>query len=311
MARYLVTGGAGFIGSHIAEALAGQGHYVRLLDNFSSGDISNLSGFAKKIDIIKGDICSPGVCLKAASGMDFVFHQAAIKSVPRSMKEPQEYNRVNIGGTLNMLEAAKRSRVRRFIFASSSSVYGQANSFPEKETLVPGPISPYALSKLTGEYYCRIFSLHFGVPAIVLRYFNVFGPRQPHDDEYAGVIPKFIDCLMHGRRPPVFGSGRQSRDFTFVKNVVEANLLAAKAGKLKYGIFNIACGRDITVLKIIRLLNGIFGREVAPLFLEKRAGDIFRSLADINRARREIRFRPTVDFETGLRLTVDYWRDHE
>ncbi|MCK9430785.1 MAG: SDR family oxidoreductase [Candidatus Omnitrophica bacterium] len=310
MSRYLVTGGAGFIGSHIVEALVGQKHYVRVLDNFSNGRISNLKGLGKKIDLIKGDICSSGICLKATQGMDFVLHQAALRSVPKSMESPHAYNRVNIDGTLNMLEAARKNKIRRFVFASSSSIYGQVKDFPEKETLIPGPISPYALSKLAGEYYCRIFSLQFGLPTVVLRYFNVFGPRQTLDDEYAVVIPKFIKCLIKNKQPPVFGSGRQSRDFTFVKNVVEANILAAKVGNLNYGVFNVAGGKDITILELIKLLNKILGKSIAPVLLKSRPGDIFRSLADISKAAKIIKFKPVVDFESGLKITVDYWKEN-
>jgi len=310
MSRYLVTGGAGFIGSHIVEELVKRKQYVRVLDNFSSGKISNLNGLENKIDLIKGDICSPAVCLKATRGVDFVLHQAALRSVPKSMKDPMEYNRVNINGTLNMLEAARKNKARRFVFASSSSVYGEVKNFPEKESFAPGPISPYALSKLTGEYYCRIFSLHFGLPTVALRYFNVFGPRQALDDEYAVVIPKFITCLINNQRPPIFGNGRQSRDFTFVKNVVEANLLAAKAKKLNCGVFNVAGGKDTSVLDLVRILNKILGKNIHPMLLEKRAGDVFRTLADISAAARFIKFRPVVDFVEGLKITVNYWKGH-
>lgn len=310
MSRFLVTGGAGFIGSHIVEELVKQKHYVRLLDNFSSGRVSNLKGLENKIDLIKGDICSRSVCFKAARGMDFVLHQAALRSVPKSMEEPHAYNRVNIDGTLNMLEASKANRVRRFVFASSSSVYGQVNIFPEKENFTPEPISPYALSKLTGEYYCRIFSLHFGLPAVVLRYFNVFGPRQALDDEYAVVIPKFINCLLKDQRPPVFGNGRQSRDFTFVKNVVDANLLAARAKKLNFGVFNVAGGRDTTILDLVKLLNNILGKKIPPLLLGRRPGDVFRTLADIGESKKALKFKPAVDFISGLKITVDYWKEN-
>ncbi|MFA6129827.1 MAG: NAD-dependent epimerase/dehydratase family protein [Candidatus Omnitrophota bacterium] len=310
MSRFLVTGGAGFIGSHIVEELVKQKHYVRVLDNFSSGRISNLRGLEKRIDLIKGDICSPGSCFKATRGIDFVLHQAALRSVPKSMGEPHAYNRVNIDGTLNMLEASRGNKVRRFVFASSSSVYGQVNTFPEKENFIPEPISPYALSKLAGEYYCRIFSLHFGLPAIALRYFNVFGPRQALDDEYAVVIPKFINCLLKGRRPPVFGNGRQSRDFTFVKNVVEANLLAVKANKLKYGVFNVAGGKDTTILDLVKLLNKILGKNIPALLLSRRPGDVFRTLADIKASEKMLKFKPVVDFVSGLRITVDYWKQN-
>jgi len=310
MSRFLVTGGAGFIGSHIVEALVKQKHYVRVLDNFSSGKIYNLKGLEKKIDLIKGDICSPGTCSKATRGMEFVLHQAALRSVPKSMKDPHAYNRVNIDGTLNMLEAARNSRVKRFVLASSSSVYGQVKSFPEKESFVPGPISPYALSKLAGEYYCRIFSLHYGLPAVALRYFNVFGPRQGLDDEYAVVIPKFINCLLNDQRPPIFGNGRQSRDFTFVRNVVEANLLAVKAEKVNFGVFNVAGGKDTSVLDLVRILNKILGKNIPPLLLNMRPGDVFRTLADIRASAKILKFKPVIDFVTGLKITVDYWKDN-
>lgn len=308
MSRFLVTGGAGFIGSHIVEKLVDQGHYVRVLDNFSSGKFSNLKDFEKKIDLIRGDICSKSICIKATKNIDFVLHQAALRSVPRSMKEPHEYNRVNIEGTLNMLEACAKNRVKRFVFASSSSVYGQVNDYPEKETFIPAPISPYALSKLTGEHYCKIFSLYFGLPTIALRYFNVFGPRQALDDDYAVVIPKFINCLLNNRQPPIFGNGKQSRDFTFVENVVQANLNAAKADRLKYGVFNVAGGKDTSILDLAGILNKILGKDIKPLFLPVRAGDVFRTLADIGQAKKKLDYKPVVDFIDGLKTTVDYWK---
>ncbi len=308
MGRFLVTGGAGFIGSHIVEALVKQKHYVRVLDNFSSGRISNLNGLEKDIDLIKGDICSIDTCFKATRRIDYVLHQAALRSVPKSMREPHAYNRVNIDGTLNMLEASRIGKIKRFIFASSSSVYGQVNDFPERESFLPAPISPYALSKLTGEHYCKIFSLHFGLPAIALRYFNVFGPRQPLEDEYAVVIPKFINCLLNNRRPPIFGSGRQSRDFTFVRDVVEANLQAVKAEKVKYGVFNIAGGKDTSILDLVKILNKILGKDSLPLLQPRRPGDVFRTLADIRLARKVLKFKPTVDFVSGLKITAGYWK---
>ncbi|MFA4993611.1 MAG: NAD-dependent epimerase/dehydratase family protein, partial [Candidatus Omnitrophota bacterium] len=190
------------------------------------------------------------------------------------------------------------------------SVYGQVNTFPEKESFVPEPISPYALSKLTGEYYCRIFSLHFGLPAVALRYFNVFGPRQALDDEYAVVIPKFINCLLKDQRPPVFGNGRQSRDFTFVKNVVDANLLAARAKKLNFGVFNVAGGKDTTILDLVKLLNKILGKKIPPLLFSRRPGDVFRTLADIRWSKKILKFKPAVDFISGLRITADYWKQN-
>lgn len=308
MSRFLVTGGAGFIGSHIVEALVKQGQKVRVLDNFSSGKIINLKGLEKKIDLIKGDICSQVTCIKATKQIDFVLHQAALRSVPKSLKQPHAYNRVNIDGTLNMLEAAVQNKVKRFIFASSSSVYGEVENFPEKESFIPSPISPYALSKLTGEYYCKIFSLHYGLATVALRYFNVFGPRQALDDDYAVVIPKFINCLLNNQSPPIFGNGRQSRDFTFVQNVVVANLLAAGAINVKSGVFNIAGGKDTSVLGLVTLLNKILGKKIRPKLLPKRAGDVFKTLADIGSATKRLNFKPKVNFIDGLKITVDFWK---
>ncbi len=310
MSKFLITGGAGFIGSHIVERLVKDKHYVRILDNFSSGKMSNLFGVKNKVDLISADICSKETCLKATKNIDFVLHQAALRSVPKSMNAPHEYNRVNIGGTLNMLEAAKENKVKRFVFASSSSVYGEVNVFPEKETFSPCPISPYALSKLAGEHYCKIFSLHFGLPAIALRYFNVFGPRQALDDEYAVVIPKFINCLLNNKQPPIFGNGKQSRDFTFVQNVVEANLLAAKNKKINYGVFNIAGGGSIAILDLVHILNKILGKDISALFLAKRKGDVFKTLADIKLSRKILKYRPKVDFIAGLKITAKYWEEN-
>jgi len=308
MSKFLVTGGAGFIGSHISGRLAGEGHFIRILDNFSSGKMSNLEGITDKSEIVKGDICFFDDCIRATEGIDFVLHQAALRSVPKSMKDPKSYNEVNISGTLNMLEASRRNHVKRFVLASSSSVYGEVKKFPEKESFLPDPISPYALSKLTGEYYCKIFNLHFGLETVSLRYFNVFGPRQALDDEYAVVIPKFIDCILRGNSPPIFGNGRQSRDFTFVDNVVNANLLACKGSNCAGGVFNVASGKDYSILDLVKLLNKITGKRIEPEFLEKRAGDVFKTLADLTNSRKYLKFRPEVDFVRGLEMTVEYFK---
>ncbi|PIP19518.1 MAG: LPS biosynthesis protein WbpP [Candidatus Omnitrophica bacterium CG23_combo_of_CG06-09_8_20_14_all_41_10] len=315
MKRFLVTGGAGFIGSHIVERLLKDGHFVRVLDNFSSGRRENLS-FTRELtnsrtyELIKGDICDKDICIESTREIDFVLHQAALRSVPKSMREPHRYNKVNIDGTLNMLEASKDNRVKRFVFASSSSVYGEVNNSPEKESFVPAPISPYALSKLTGEHYCKIFSLYHDLPCVALRYFNVFGPRQALDDEYAVVIPKFINCLLNDERPPIFGNGKQSRDFTFVENVVDANLLAAKAKKVKYGVFNVAGGKNTSILELAKILNNILGKRIQPLLLAKRPGDVFRTLADMSMSHRLLKFKPKIDFIDGLNITVDYWKNN-
>ncbi len=351
--KILVTGGAGFIGSNITDTLLNQGHSVRVLDNFSSGKESNLEfarTFAKKetvcktgtvpegaegtagacpraFELIKGDICDKATCLKATQGIDAITHQAALRSVPKSMSIPHEYNKVNIDGILNMLEAARDNKVKRFVFASSSSVYGDVTKFPEKETFYPELISPYALSKLTGEYYCRIFSEHFGVETVCLRYFNVFGPRQALDDEYAVVIPKFIHCILHDEQPPIFGTGKQSRDFTYIDNVVQANILGLtrelrgqspkepkapkgpvpELSKVFHGVFNVAGGKDQTVLYLVQAINKIVNKNIQPKLLPLRAGDVFRTNADISKIKKVLGFNPTVNFEEGLRRTVDYF----
>ena len=308
MSKFLITGGAGFIGSHIASRLTGDNNFTRILDNFSSGKMSNLEGIINKVDIINGNICSLDDCIKATKGIDFVLHLAALRSVPKSIEEPVRYNEVNISGTLNMLQASRKNNVKRFVFASSSSIYGEVKKFPEKESFLPDPISPYALTKLAGEHYCKIFNLHYGLETVCLRYFNVFGPRQALDDEYAVVIPKFIRCILQGKAPPIFGNGRQSRDFTFVDNVVNANLLACKGNNCAGGVFNVASGKDYTVLDLVKILNKITGREVHPKFLKKRPGDVFRTLADLTNSKKHLGFTPKVNFVNGLEITVEYFK---
>ena len=308
MKKFLVTGGAGFIGSHITERLLKEGHSVRVLDNFSSGKRENLpKGDASAFELIEGDIRDKATCDKACEGIDAVLHQAALRSVPKSMKDPESYNHVNIDGTLYMLQAAAKNRVRRFVLASSSSVYGDTSKFPEQEGDYPLLISPYALSKLAGEYYCRIFSEHFGVETACLRYFNVFGPRQALDDEYAVVIPKFIHCILHDEQPPIFGTGKQSRDFTYIDNVVQANILAATK-ELKHEVFNVANGRDNTVLQLVEYLNKIINKNIQPKFLPVRAGDVFRTCADITKIKSKLGYAPKVDFAEGLKITVEYFK---
>ena len=311
MHRYLITGGAGFIGSSIAEKLINDGHYVRVLDNFFSGKEENLA-FARglgrdKFELIRGDIRDKNICLAACKGVDYILHQAALRSVPKSMDDPASYNDVNINGVMTMLQAAAANKVKRFVFASSSSVYGDTDQFPQKETQYPLLISPYALSKLAGEYYCRIFSEHFGVETVCLRYFNVFGPKQALDDEYAVVVPKFIHCIMNDTPPPIFGNGKQSRDFTFISNVVSANVLAATAPGIKHEILNVANGRDNTVLNLVDVLNKIMGKNIKPKFLGARAGDVFKTEADISRIKSRLHYQPLVSFEDGLEKTVAYF----
>lgn len=313
--KYLVTGGAGFIGSNIVEQLLKDGHFVRVLDNFSSGKEDNLrftNGLsAKSFELMRGDIRDKSICERACLEIDYVLHQAALRSVPKSMNDPESYNDVNINGTLQMLKAASKAKVKRFVFASSSSVYGDIDKFPEKEDFLPKLISPYALSKLAGEYYCRIFSESFNIETVCLRYFNVFGPRQALDDEYAVVIPKFIHCILHDEQPPIFGTGKQSRDFTFIENVVQANILAATTPGIKHDIFNVANGKDNTVLQLVGLLNKIIGKNIQPEFLPVRPGDVFRTCADITKIKNILRYGSKVDFEEGLRRTVEYFKNIE
>ncbi|OGX44176.1 MAG: hypothetical protein A3G38_02205 [Omnitrophica WOR_2 bacterium RIFCSPLOWO2_12_FULL_51_8] len=310
--RFLVTGGAGFIGSHIAERLLKEKYFVRVLDNFSSGKKENLyflSGakFKPRFELLRGDIREKNICLKACKGIDSVLHQAALRSVPKSLLNPAAYNEVNINGTLNMLEAARENKVKSFVFASSSSIYGEATDFPEKEDFPPAPVSPYALSKLTGEHYCKIFSLAHGLPTVSLRYFNVFGPRQSLDDEYAVVIPKFINCLLHGRPFPIYGSGEQSRDFTYVDNVVEANILAAVKTGFSGEVFNAASGRDCSVLELARILNNLARKDPGIKFLPPRPGDVFRTLGDLSKSKKMLGYQAKTGFIDGLKLTLEYF----
>lgn len=312
MAKFLVTGGAGFIGSNICEYLLNEGHVVRVLDNFSSGTEENLEftqGLGKdKFDLIRGDIRDRAICEQACVGMDYVLHQAALRSVPKSLKEPESYNEVNINGILYMLQAAVKSKVKRFVLASSSSVYGDTDQFPENENQFPLLISPYALSKLAGEYYCRIYSEHFNLETVALRYFNVFGPKQALDDEYAVVIPKFIYCIMHDEKPPIFGTGKQSRDFTYIDNVISANFLAATVPGIKHEVVNVANGQDQTVLYLVEALNKIFGKNIEPEFLPVRAGDVFKTNADISKIKEKLGYKPLVEFEEGLEKTVEFFK---
>ncbi len=307
--KILVTGGAGFIGSHIVDALLKRGHTVRVLDNFSSGKKENLAASINKIDLVRGDIRNKAVCQKAARSMDYIIHQAALRSVPKSLANPEEYNQVNIIGTLNLLRAAVANKIKVFVFASSSSVYGDVAKFPEKEDFLPQPISPYALTKLTGEHYCKIFSLNYKIATVCLRYFNVFGPRQSLDDEYAVVIPKFIYSILNNQLIPVYGNGRQSRDFTYVANVVNANLAALKLSKSRGEVFNVAAGRDYSVLELAAKLNKILGRNISVKFLAKRPGDVFKTLADLGRSKKILKFNPEVGFRQGLEMTCEYFKE--
>ena len=305
--KFLVTGGAGFIGSHIVDALIKNGDEVRVIDDFSSGRRENLEGVSDKIELTEGDIRDKAVVGKIMQGIDYVLHQAALRSVPKSLGNPELYNDVNINGTLNILTAARDAKVKRVVFASSSSIYGETDKLPEKEDFLPLLISPYALTKLAGEYYCRIFSQIYGLETASLRYFNVFGPRQSLENEYAVVIPKFITCMLKDEEPPIHGDGKQTRDFTYVENVVHANIKAAAAPGIKCEVFNIACGKAFSVLDIVKYVNKILKKDIKPKLGPIRQGDVKYTLADISKARKLIKFEPKIGFEEGLVKTVEYF----
>jgi UDP-N-acetylglucosamine/UDP-N-acetyl-alpha-D-glucosaminouronate 4-epimerase len=306
---YLVTGGAGFIGSHIAERLLREGHRVRVFDNFSSGKEENLASFRSEIELIRGDIRDANALVNAMRDVYIVFHEAAIGSVPRSVADPLTTHEANITGTLNVLLTARDAAVRRVVYASSSSVYGETKELPKHEEITPQPLSPYALSKLAGEHYVKVFEHVYGFEAVSLRYFNIFGPRQDPESQYAAVIPRFVTALLAGRRPIIYGDGLQSRDFTYVENVVEANLAASEAEGIAGEAFNVACGGRYTLLELLARLKEMAGTDLEPLHEDARAGDVKDSQASIEAAARRFGYRVTVGFEEGLRRTVDWFRD--
>ncbi len=305
--KYLVTGGAGFIGSNIVKELLNRGHYVRVIDNFSTGKKENLSEFDDKIDVINGDIRYLNTLLEVMDGIDYVFHEAALPSVPRSVSTPIETNDVNINGTLNVLFAAKKKGVKRVVYAGSSSAYGESEVLPKVETMKPAPLSPYAVNKLTGEYYCQVFYRVYGLETVVLRYFNVFGPKQDPTSYYSAVIPKFINLIKKGKSPVIFGDGEQSRDFSYIENVVSANLLASKAPKAPGEVFNVACGERITLNKLTEEMKKILNADVDVLHGEERVGDIKHSLADIAKAEKLLGYEVKVNVIDGLKKTIDYF----
>jgi UDP-glucose 4-epimerase len=310
MSNVLVTGGAGFIGSHLTEALLREGHRVRILDDFSTGKKENLI-FDKKypsLEIIEGDIRDLAVCRKATKDVKYVFHQAALPSVQRSVEDPLGSNAVNAGGTLNILFAAREETVRRVIYASSSSIYGDTPTLPKHEEMPPNPLSPYALQKYIGEQYCRLFYELYGLETVSLRYFNIFGPRQDPNSLYSAVIPKFIDALLQGSPPIVFGDGEQSRDFTYIENVVQANLLAMSAEHLHGEAINIACAERTSLNQLVNVLRKILGSKLSPVYEEPRKGDVRHSLADIRRGKEILNYEPKVGVELGLRKTVEFFQ---
>jgi nucleoside-diphosphate-sugar epimerase len=307
--RFLVTGGAGFIGSNIVEELLKRNHTVRVLDNLSTGKKENLTDFLGRIEFIQGDVRNYDQVRSALDGIEVVLHQAALSSVPRSISDPISSNDVNAGGTLNVLKAAKDAGVRRVIYASSSSVYGDTPELPKHEGMVPNPLSPYAVSKLTAELYCRVFPRIYGLETVALRYFNVFGPRQDPLSQYSAVIPKFITAMLKDQQPIVFGDGEHSRDFTFVANVVQGNLLAATAVCEPGSVMNCACHGRITLNELIREINSLLGKNLKPIYREPRTGDIKHSFASIEKARTMIGYSPTVDFRRGLEMTVKWYNE--
>jgi nucleoside-diphosphate-sugar epimerase len=308
MTQYLITGGAGFIGSHLAAALLARGERVRILDNFSTGRRDNLSAVAGA-EVIEGDVRSYHIVREAVDGCDFVLHQAALPSVPRSVKDPITSNEVNVVGTLNVLDAARDAKVSRLAYASSSSIYGRNPALPKREDMMPQPMSPYAVSKLAGEHYCRTFFELYRFETVILRYFNVFGPRQDPLSQYSAVVPKFIHLLLRGERPVVNSDGSQTRDFTYVANVVQANLLACEVPAAAGSVLNVAAGQRTSLLAMLAVLERIIGSEVKPEFLPSRVGDVPHSYADIGLAREVLGYAPQVGLEEGLRLTVEAMRD--
>ncbi|MGB9630171.1 MAG: SDR family oxidoreductase [Thermodesulfobacteriota bacterium] len=310
MARVLVTGGAGFIGSHLTEALLRQGHLVRVIDNYSTGKRENLI-FDQSypfLEIIEGDIREIEVCKEVMKEIEYVFHQAAIPSVQRSIEDPLTTHSANVEGTLNLLVSAKETGVARFIYASSSSIYGDTPTLPKKEEMPPHPLSPYALQKYIGEQYCRLFSRLYGLETACLRYFNIFGPRQDPTSIYSAVIPRFIDALLNGRAPVIYGDGEQSRDFTYIDNVIQANLLAMEAEKLNGEVINVACGERISLNQLLDLLKKILGSRISPIYEEARKGDVKHSLADIQKAKQILGYEPQVGIHTGLSKTIEYFQ---
>lgn len=309
MVRCLVTGGAGFIGSHIVRGLLEAGHKVRVLDNLETGKRANLDEVLDRIDLVEGDICDPIAAKEALSGVERVFHQAALASVPLSLERPLDTHRACATGTLNMLHQSVKSGVKRFVYAASSSAYGDQPTSSKRETDLPLPLSPYAVAKLTGEYYCQAYFHSFGLETIGIRYFNVFGPRQDPESPYSAVIPLFVSRILTGQRPIIYGDGLQSRDFTYVANVVHGNLLAAERPNIGGRVINVADGGQTTLLQLLTLLSQMLGRPIEPDFQPARVGDVRESLADITLARRLLGYEPKVRLEEGIQRTIAYYRE--
>ncbi len=310
MPLYLVTGGAGFIGSNIAETLVRQGADVRVIDNFSTGHPENLETFRDRVEFRRVDICNLSEVREAVGGADYVLHQAAIPSVPRSVIDPVSSHNADVTGTLHVLWASKEAGVKRVVYAASSSAYGDSERLPKNEEMPAKPISPYGLMKYVGEEYCRLFTPLYGLETVSLRYFNVFGPRQDPTSQYSGVLSRFITSMLMGKPPVIFGDGEQSRDFTYVTNVVNANLLACHSPNAAGNVYNIACGQRICLNDVVAVLNQILGTQLSAIHQSPRPGDIKHSLADIERAKVELGYVPGVGFEDGLQRTVEWYRTY-
>jgi nucleoside-diphosphate-sugar epimerase len=307
MASYLVTGGAGFIGSHLSEELRRRGHRVRVADSLITGNRRNLEHIPD-VEFVEGDLADMSVATRAVSGMDYVLHQAAIPSVPRSVKDPVTSNRANVEATLNVLVAARDAGVKRLVFAGSSSEYGDTPTLPKREDMPSSPLSPYALQKVMGTEYCRMFTRLYGFETVVVRYFNVFGPRQDPSSPYSGVISVFSTALIEGRQPTIYGDGEQTRDFTYVANVVDGVLRACEAPKAAGEAINVACGTRISLNELLRVMNTIVGTSLQAIYKEGRSGDVKDSQADISKAADLLGYRPIVDLEEGLRHTLAWCR---
>ena len=305
---WLVTGGAGFIGSNISEELVRLGARVRILDNFSAGKKEHMASFADKVELVRGDIRNESDLKKAVKGVTYVIHQAALRSVPKSVDQPEPTNENNVTGTLKLLVAARDAGVKRLVYASSSSAYGECKIFPQTENIIPAPVSPYAISKLAAEYYCVMFARTYGLETVSLRYFNVFGPRQDPESKYSAVIPKFMEQAKAGIPLEIHWDGKQSRDFTFVSNIVQANLKAALAPKAAGKVYNIGCGNSSSLLDLVKCIEKEIGHKVEKKFLPKRAGDVRKTFADISAAKRDLGYSPTVQFAQGVKLTWEYFK---
>jgi nucleoside-diphosphate-sugar epimerase len=309
MAVYVVTGGGGFIGSHIAEELLRRNQTVKVLDNFSTGKRENVKPFEGRAEIVEADLATHSDLAALLRGADYVIHQAAIPSVPKSILDPLKSHEANVNGTLQLLIAARDAGVRRVVYASSSSLYGDSPTLPKHEGMMPNPLSPYGAQKLFGEMYCQVFTKAYGLETVSLRYFNVFGPRQDATSQYSGVLALFIPAVLQNRQPKIYGDGLQSRDFTYVQNVVEANLLSCTAPGVGGEAFNIACGDRITVNSMLQQINKILGNDITPIYADPRPGDIKHSQADITKAQQRLGYKPEVSFEEGLRRTVEWYRE--